>query len=73
LITSKTMSKVLVAIKRVIDYNARVRVKPDKARSALAGLHTSPTATTAADMAGACVCCFKLSQQLPRFDAAEWG
>jgi len=27
----QTMSKVLVAIKRVIDYNARVRVKPDKA------------------------------------------
>lgn len=25
------MSKVLVAVKRVIDYNARVRVKPDKA------------------------------------------
>lgn len=26
------MSKVLVAVKRVIDYNARVRIKPDKAR-----------------------------------------
>jgi hypothetical protein len=24
------MSRVLVAVKRVIDYNARVRVKPDK-------------------------------------------
>jgi electron transfer flavoprotein alpha/beta subunit len=32
------MSKVLVAIKRVIDYNARVRVKPDKASKAEAEL-----------------------------------
>ena len=24
------MSKALVAVKRVIDYNARVRIKPDK-------------------------------------------
>lgn len=38
------MSKVLVAIKRVIDYNARVRVKPDKARKAAAGPHSKPTA-----------------------------
>lgn len=28
------MSKVLVAVKRVIDYNARVRVKADKASMA---------------------------------------
>jgi hypothetical protein len=26
------MSKALVAVKRVIDYNARVRIKPDKVR-----------------------------------------
>ena len=26
----KQMKKILVAVKRVIDYNARIRVKPDK-------------------------------------------
>lgn len=38
------MSKVLVAIKRVIDYNARVRVKPDKASNAAARAFGIPTA-----------------------------
>lgn len=38
------MSKVLVAIKRVIDYNARVRVKPDKASRTTAQASGTPTA-----------------------------
>ena len=29
--------RILVAVKRVVDYNARVRVKPDKVRAAAAG------------------------------------
>lgn len=27
---TELMKKILVAVKRVIDYNARIRVKPDK-------------------------------------------
>jgi electron transfer flavoprotein alpha/beta subunit len=41
------MSKVLVAVKRVIDYNARVRIKPDKA--SLAELLPAASDDTAAD------------------------
>ena len=33
------MKRILVAVKRVVDYNARVRVKPDKARAPLLGKH----------------------------------
>jgi hypothetical protein len=36
--------KVLVAIKRVIDYNARVRVKPDKVCAASGRQHAQPPA-----------------------------
>lgn len=67
------MSKVLVAIKRVMDYNARVRVKADKAWNALRCLHSRQLPGPSADLddAGACLC--QLSQQLSCFGAAEWG